>query len=130
MKRFLESNPGLKSRFDREMHFDDYNAHQLFDIGLKMLAGNAIQPSKEAAEHLKVYFESIHTQKDQYFGNARTVRKIVEEVIKNQHLRLAKLDSSERTKEMIGELTLDDVLEFVPLKNESENKKTIGFKQS
>jgi SpoVK/Ycf46/Vps4 family AAA+-type ATPase len=130
MKRFLESNPGLKSRFDREMHFDDYNTAQLFDIGIKMLAGNSIQANHDAAEHLKVYFDSIHSQKDQYFGNARTVRKIVEEVIKNQHLRLAKLEPSERTKEMIGELTLADVLEFVPLKSETENKKTIGFKQS
>jgi len=130
MKRFLESNPGLKSRFDREMHFEDYNAGQLFDIGIKMLAGNSIQPNQDAAEHLKLYFESIHSQKDQYFGNARTVRKIVEEVIKNQHLRLAKLDTSERTKDMIAVLTLEDVKEFVPSKNEIENKKTIGFKQS
>jgi len=130
MKRFLESNPGLKSRFDREMHFEDYNTAQLFDIGIKMLAGNSIQANQDAAEHLKVYFDSIHSQKDQYFGNARTVRKIVEEVIKNQHLRLAKLEPSERTKDMIGELTLADVLEFVPLKSEAENKKTIGFKQS
>ena len=51
-------------------------------------------------------------------------------MIKNQHLRLAKLDPSERSKDMIGELTLEDVMEFVPSKNENENKKTIGFKQS
>lgn len=130
MKRFLESNPGLKSRFDREMHFADYDSVQLFDIGLKMLAGNSITPNQDAADHLKKYFESIHAQRDQYFGNARTVRKIIEEAIKNQHLRLAKTNSENRTKEMIGELTLEDVQEFAWVQESTPNIKTIGFKQS
>ncbi len=130
MKHFLESNPGLKSRFDRELHFDDYDATQLNEIGLKMLSGNAIVPNEEAANHLKSYFENIYTQRDSFFGNARTVRKIIEEAIKNQHLRLAKTDPENRTMEMIGTLTLEDVLEFTLIQEVSVNKKTIGFKQS
>jgi SpoVK/Ycf46/Vps4 family AAA+-type ATPase len=128
MKRFLESNPGLRSRFDREMHFDDYNASQLFDIALKMFAGNRITPDKPSCEHLMKYMEFLHSQRDTHFGNARQVRKLVEESIKNQHLRLAKVDPSERSMDMIQTIILDDVKAFVLDYSAKSNKPTIGFK--
>ena len=130
MKQFLESNPGLRSRFDRELHFEDYNAAQLFDIGTKMLAGNSIHADEAAAEHLKKYFELLHLSRNQFFGNARTVRKLIEEAIKNQHLRLAKLDPSQREKDMIMQLKLEDVEEFKLESVQPVEKKSIGFKQS
>src|SRR5437868_15459399 len=48
MRTFLESNPGLSSRFDREFNFEDYSAEQLYDIALKMLANNSIVPEEDA----------------------------------------------------------------------------------
>jgi SpoVK/Ycf46/Vps4 family AAA+-type ATPase len=128
MQRFLESNPGLRSRFDRELHFGDYDAPQLFEIALKLFAANSITPNAEAGEHLKNYMEFLHNSRDKHFGNARQVRKVVEESIKKQHLRLAKVDPSERTMDMIQTLELADVSDFVPETNSKNEKPSIGFR--
>ena len=130
MKQFLESNPGLRSRFDRELHFNDYDSDQLFDIALKMLSGNSIIPDEKASEHLKTYLRFLYENRNRNFGNARNVRKIVEETIKNQHLRLAKLDPANRTSDMIRILHLEDVLEFSVDPNAVQEKRSIGFKQN
>jgi len=127
MKRFLESNPGLSSRFDRTLFFDDYNAEQLYEIAIRMLSSNSIKPDEKANEHLKTYFEFQYKTRNQYFGNARSVRKLVEEAIKNQHLRLAKVETELRTIDMIQELTFEDVEEFKIDYNASSEKRSIGF---
>jgi len=130
MKRFLESNPGLSSRFDRTLYFEDYNAEQLSEIALKMFAANSIYPDNKAKEHITAYMEFIFKTRNQYFGNARSVRKFVEESIKNQHLRLAKVEQEKRNKEMISELTFEDVEEFKIDYNAVAEKRTIGFNTS
>lgn len=130
MKRFLESNPGLSSRFDRSFHFEDYDAAQLFDIALRMLASNSITPDEKAKEHLKAYLDFLFKTRNQYFGNARSVRKMVEESIKNQHLRLAKIDPKDRTIDMIQQLTYEDVEEFKIDYTIAEKRGSIGFKQN
>ena len=127
MKRFLESNPGLSSRFDRTLFFDDYNAEQLYEIALRMLNSNSIKPNEQAREHLKAYLEFQYKTRNQYFGNARSVRKVVEEAIKNQHLRLAKVETEQRTIDMIQELTFEDVEEFKIDYSAVTEKRTIGF---
>lgn len=130
MKQFLESNPGLRSRFDRELHFDDYNASQLYEIATRMLANNLIKPDEKAAEHLREYTAFLFKTRNKFFGNARSVRKVVEEAIKNQHLRLAKLSAEERNKDMIFELNYADVEEFKIDPSAVEEKRGIGFKQN
>jgi SpoVK/Ycf46/Vps4 family AAA+-type ATPase len=130
MKHFLESNPGLHSRFDRNYHFVDYDGKDLFDIAVKMLSNNSITAKSDALTHLKEYMEYLSRTRNKFFGNARNVRKIIEECIKNQHLRLAKVDSTLRTMEMIHELQFEDVEEFkIDYSAVSENK-SIGFKQN
>lgn len=129
MKHFLESNPGLHSRFDRSYHFIDYDAHELFDIAIKMLASNSITADEEARNHLLKYMEFQFDTRNKFFGNARQVRKIVEEAIKNQHLRLAKLEPGERTMDMIQQLKLEDLEEFKIDYNALPEKPSIGFKR-
>lgn len=124
MNRFLHSNPGLKSRFDRTFNFSDYSAEELYKIALFMLSGQGLFPDNDAEEHLKGYFLKLYHRRDKYFGNARTVRKVIEKAVKNQHLRMASMTAEERTKEMMQTLALDDVREFVV---EQSTKGTIGF---
>lgn len=126
MSEFLESNPGLKSRFDSTFVFEDYSVDELLEISLILFSKENLKPNDEAKEHLKKYIQSIYANRDRYFGNARTVRKLVENSIKNQNLRMASVDSKLRTPEMIGTLTIEDVSEFVP--EPLKTRVTIGFK--
>jgi SpoVK/Ycf46/Vps4 family AAA+-type ATPase len=130
MKKFLESNPGLSSRFDREFNFVDSTAEQLYDIAIKMFANNSINLEDKAKEHVKAFMQFQFDTRTKYFGNARNVRKVVEESIKNQHLRLAKLSPSDRTTDMIHLLTYEDVEEFKIDYKGGSSKSSIGFKQN
>ncbi len=130
MEGFLKANPGLSSRFDKVLKFEDYSPEELFQIALLMFAEKHLIPSPEAEEHLKAYLSFIHDYRDKYFGNARTVRNIVSEAIKQQNLRIAGLPKSKRKDVSLTLLTLEDVSSFKLDKSDFLfNKKTIGFRQ-
>ncbi|MEL7194791.1 MAG: AAA family ATPase [Bacteroidota bacterium] len=112
MRQFLESNPGLKSRFDRKFEFVDYSVAELLEIAVEMFQEEEITMLPEAEAHLVAYLTYLHRHKNKFFGNARAVRKLVEKAIKNQHLRLATLPPAERTAQVLAELVLSDVQEF------------------
>ncbi len=114
MQQFLESNPGLKSRFDRQLAFSDYDTDDLLAITLQMLRQEDIEATPEAQAQLKGFMHHLSRAKDKFFGNARAVRKVVEQAVKNQHLRLADLHPDERNEGMLRELRFEDVQEFVP----------------
>jgi SpoVK/Ycf46/Vps4 family AAA+-type ATPase len=121
MTEFVESNPGLKSRFDRVFNFNDYSAEEMYAIAEALLKKENVTPDTEAEEHLKKYFAFLFNNRDKHFGNARTVRQVVSEAIKNQNLRLSEIPSAERTSKHLETLSLDDVKEF-----ETENKRSAG----
>lgn len=131
MEAFLKANPGLNSRFDKVLKFEDYAPNELFDIAMLMLNEHGLIPNPEAEEHLKKYLTFVYEYRDKYFGNARTVRSIVHEAIKNQNLRLAGLPPKERQEIPQNILTLEDVATFKMDKNSFVfNKKTIGFSRA
>ncbi len=125
MIEFLESNPGLKSRFDNSYEFADYSMDDLYQIAVNLLEKENLTPDEEAAAHIKSYLQFLYDRRDKHFGNAREVRKIVEKSVRAQHLRMASLDKAARTEKMIFTLTLDDVDEFKL--EDSLKKKGIGF---
>lgn len=130
MDSFLKANPGLTSRFDKILKFEDYTAEELYQIALAILQEQKIYPTPEADEHLKKYFYYLHNFRDKYFGNARAVRQIITDAIKHQHLRLAALSEDDRLHTSIYMLTLEDVEPCTTDKNGfTIDKKSIGFKK-
>ena len=129
MERFLKTNPGLSSRFDKVLKFEDYNPGELMQIAKMMLDEHDVVMTEEAEAHMKKYMTFIHEFRDKYFGNARTIRKIMIEALKNMNLRLAAVRVEERDPEMVNVLTFKDVEPFKLDKSGFLfNKKTIGFK--
>ena len=59
MFRFLESNPGLKSRFDKFIHFSDYSPEDLYVIAVNMFASENLQLQDAAAAHLQQYIKQL-----------------------------------------------------------------------
>ncbi len=127
MHQFINSNPGLKSRFDKYFHFEDYTPDEMFIISLAMFRKEDVMPDVDAATHLKKYFTFLYDRRDQHFGNARTVRQTVAESVKNQNLRLAAMKKEERTADMMATVNYDDVKEF-ELKESKFSQPKIGFK--
>lgn len=128
MHEFVESNPGLKSRFDRTFNFADYNAEDMYAIALSILSKEKIAPDPDAEAHLKAYFTHLFNTRDKHFGNARTVRGVIGEAIKNQNLRLAELAAAERTAAHLATLTLSDVKEFEVNAQQRTAGASLGFK--
>lgn len=127
MHRFLESNPGLKSRFDKFIHFGDYSAAELFTIAEQLFDKEKLHLTPDASAHLKQYIEQLCATRNKYFGNARTMRKLVIDTVHNQHLRMASLTPEQRNKDMIHTILLEDVQEFT-MDEVTPQKSSIGFK--
>ena len=126
MRRFMESNPGLISRFDKTLYFEDFSFEELFSIAEKMLANEQLFLNEAAANNLKMVISQLLEKKNRFFGNARTIRKLIEQIIKKQNLRMADLPQSERTLEKIREVILNDTAHFI-LEESQSRKSTIGF---
>jgi hypothetical protein len=127
MHGFISSNPGLRSRFDKYFVFEDYTPEEMFSIALGIFLKDGVIPDVAAAEHIKSYFQFLYNRRDEHFGNARTVRQVVSESIKNQNLRLAAMKKEDRTAEMLATVIFDDVKEF-ELKADDMGKRTMGFR--
>lgn len=91
MKEFIESNPGLKSRFTRVLHFDDYNEGQLYEIFTGLCDKYNLFLDDEAAKCVTEYFKQLAKGKTENFGNAREVRKFFEKITVAQSMRIADL---------------------------------------
>ncbi|TDO83836.1 SpoVK/Ycf46/Vps4 family AAA+-type ATPase [Flavobacterium chryseum] len=91
MKMFIESNPGLRSRFNRFFHFKHFTPTELFQIFESFCAKSDFIVSEEAKEKLVDTFELLYAEKDESFGNARVVRNLFEKCVQNQANRIVKL---------------------------------------
>jgi stage V sporulation protein K len=87
MRRFLESNPGLRSRFAREIVFPDYATGELVEIAGRFAAEHEYELDEEATEALARIFAAA--ARGERFGNARYARTLFEQALNQQALRLA-----------------------------------------
>ena len=107
MQRFIDSNPGLQSRFNRYIDFPDYTGVELADIFKMYMKKNQYTLAPDAEEYLKERFEYAVAHKDRNFGNARYARNVFEKSIQQQANRLA--GQSNLSKTQLTELTVDDL---------------------
>ena len=128
MTQFLKANPGLSSRFDKLLQFEDYSGPQLNEIARYIIKENNYKLSAKAALKLNQLCLELYDSRDKYFGNARTVRKWMEEVIKNQNLRLAaKENIPEKEYVVIEEADIADVKSWS--RDNIKASTGIGFKK-
>lgn len=107
MEEFLESNPGLKSRFNKYIYFEDYNPKELFEIYQKMCNDSKFTIDDEAKSFVKDFFKNRYENRTENFANARDVRNFFEKTIANQANRLAKIPNI-NDKDLF-EIVLEDV---------------------
>lgn len=107
MQRFMDSNPGLQSRFNRYIDFPDYSAQELTDIFKMYLKKNEYTMNEEAENYVKSLFEETIAKKDRNFGNARFARNMFEKSIQQQANRLS--GQNNLSSEQLSELTIEDL---------------------
>ena len=105
MDKFIHSNPGLESRFNRFLLFEDYTVDEMMGI-FKMRCGKGYVLAPDAEPLVRDYI--AEESADGSFGNGRGVRNIFEHILVAQNNRLAKMDSV--TRDDLMTLTADDVL--------------------
>ena len=108
MEKFLYSNPGLESRFNKFIYFDDYNDIELYEIFMLMCEDSNLVLDAGAEEYLRQYFKKMYETRSKNFANGRAVRNLFEEVLTAQANRLA--PQKDITDEELNTLTYEDFL--------------------
>lgn len=123
MQKFLKSNPGLQSRFNKYIHFPDYNEQDLVRIfdGMCEKYGFALTPEAEKA--VQEYIAQLVLYKDENFGNARDVRNFFEAILQRQAERVKTLPSTD--KKNLLTITEQDVIRYTPPRKKEDRR--IGF---
>lgn len=106
MKDFIDSNPGLQSRFNRYIEFPDYSAEALLQIYEANMKKYEYHFGEGAKEHLQQYFENEVANKDANFGNGRLVRNVFEKTLERQANRLAR--EVNLTMDKLSQIEVDD----------------------
>ncbi len=89
MKQFIDTNPGLQSRFNKYIHFSDFTADELYSIFIGMSRKLHFTFSTQVIELIKNHFQAMIDLGDTNFGNGRYVRNFFEKMIEKQAKRLA-----------------------------------------
>ena len=107
IKQFINTNPGLESRFNRYIHFDDYTEEELMEIFAFYLRKAQYKITIDAYNIVSQIISEKVANKDSRFGNARYVRNLFEKIIQRQSDRLARMGKLSR--EQLTIITAEDV---------------------
>jgi SpoVK/Ycf46/Vps4 family AAA+-type ATPase len=110
MQKFIESNPGLDSRFKKQLIFNDYNDEQLFRIFELMVDSKKMKLSAEAGRKAKSLLKDIYENRGDNFGNGRTVRNLFENSLENQSFRIAPLlNDADLSRDVLLTIEAEDI---------------------
>lgn len=107
MEAFIDSNPGLRSRFNKYLNFEDYNAEELEKIFYRFAASYQYRVDASAAAKIREYLQNLYAARDDQFANARDVRNFFEKVIAAQSTRIS--TSSDFSVETMTTITGSDI---------------------
>ncbi len=107
MEDFIESNPGLQSRFNRYFHFDHYKPKELIAIFELFCKKNDFVLNEEAREKLIFIFDKLYEKRHKSFGNARVARNLFEKIIEYQANRIVSI--TPLTEELLKTIVEKDI---------------------
>lgn len=107
IKEFIDSNPGLQSRFNRYIQFEDYSADELLEIFMRNIKKSGYNIKGDAYVQLQINIHQATTKRDKKFGNARYVRNLFEKIVQKQANRLSRIQNP--TKEQLKMITIEDI---------------------
>jgi SpoVK/Ycf46/Vps4 family AAA+-type ATPase len=109
MERFLNTNPGMKSRFTHYIHLEDYTPDELYVMFESMLTKQNYVLTEAAAKKATAAIITLYQNRSNDFANGRTIRNLCDEVIRRLASRVAELPKENRTKEALITVTADDI---------------------
>lgn len=134
MKRFIDANPGIKSRINSTIYFSTYGPEQMLEIVHNIASNQKYILTHEADESIMEYFAK--RQKDESFGNGREARSLLENIVAFAATRTMGQTKKKITKTMLQQLNAEDVLAAIEkLKKEHQmqggkEKNRLGFSQA
>ena len=110
MHDFIDTNPGLKSRFTQTIHFEDYTPDELTQIFINLASGKKFTVDEETRGAIHRQFEQLYLRRDKNFGNAREARRIFDQAVERQSQRLiTEMNNPNFTNEDMYRITVADL---------------------
>ena len=107
MGTFINSNPGLKSRFNKYFSFPNYSGSELLEILIRITTKNRFNLSEEAKSRLTYIINDAIFAEGKQFGNARYVRNLYEQIVQNQFMRVSQIENIDEY--YLSEITITDL---------------------
>jgi|GEM_PF-235239 len=129
MQEMIDSNSGLRSRFNRYFFFNDYSPEELYQIFENLIKKQRYNCEQDALDAIKQYLDHLWETRDKSFGNARMVRNLFEKLTQVQSDRISRMESI--TDSDLVTITIEDTNRIIPATQQQNSKSSgsIGFRR-